>query len=935
MSGREKATYLVYQQGRDPDKLKLGNLLFFPRNPQEREPFSCPYELDDLSEWTGKPQIDADLAIDVQISHDVSGSVSLSTVFGGDVSNSRSSQLHLEGKNARRYQIDQATDFLNRVVLASPGAREWLNSRTAVSEKIYHLNKLKLGKARHPQIWLVTGIQLLSEVSLRNETNTASKGRVSVQIPPPEPVSGVASILLNNGGVGAKGTISNGATNAVKFSHKEERVWAAQFRRLKLDFVKKAAIQSSLVKEISLLDLQDLGQAGMKGDAQQELDKAAEVVDDDEVDLGDMEANITQEDWDTFDKLLNASKKRALLIGGSEKSLNGVRHDLTAMSDLLIARGFDITLCYGESATRDGIIRAWRHLIQQTSKEDAVVVYYSGHGGCAPKNSGPGLPLQYLLPTDIEESKPGDFRGILDVEVSHLARGLTNKTRNVTIILDCCHAELMSRGPFQVRFYAPVSRETLENHRRQLQESGFFDQSSFYLEGNPHSVRVVACGSDQGAYEVFISDKDQVSMGQMTRELVAVIKDAGDNIISWDAVLVHLRKVLMDPNISAFQRPQVEGEMMRALFSLDRLDYWGQLGLKQRGNNVILMGGLLAGIRDGDEYAIMPLTAVAVDPTKQIAVATVLHVMPTTSKVHVQYFGSHWKLPERSKGGAKAFPLRMIRPELGIEVLVNDTALSDRLSSRLSKSRFVHHFKTGSYEHGPLATIQQENNKLVLIHHRPRPAPILKYEILTNSNPGDAVEDAIYQVEKLAKSDHMLQMNAKPKYTLDCSSVSITMGCVQDSSPVPLPEGDRSVIEEQYVYVKIQNDGTRQVFASIFLVTGIGTISWLSRGDPSGVDILPKTTYTYGENKSNEELEGTRLVWPKSIPRSGDLDESIVVVLSSRHVDLGFLGTAYRHTTDIAGREEAEDVFDQHADQDYLKYSVYHLEFKFKPRIYV
>jgi hypothetical protein len=40
----QERTYLVYQRGFDPKKLKLGNLVVFPANPQEKDPYISPHE---------------------------------------------------------------------------------------------------------------------------------------------------------------------------------------------------------------------------------------------------------------------------------------------------------------------------------------------------------------------------------------------------------------------------------------------------------------------------------------------------------------------------------------------------------------------------------------------------------------------------------------------------------------------------------------------------------------------------------------------------------------------------------------------------------------------------------------------------------------------------------------------------------------------------
>lgn len=96
---------------------------------------------------------------------------------------------------------------------------------------------------------------------------------------------------------------------------------------------------------------------------------------------------------------------------------------------------------------------AWQVLISATSADDAVVIYYSGHGAYVefkpdewedhPKRDS----VKYIVYTDIEQSTEDDIRVILDIEMSCMLRDTTEKTRNVTIILDCYFSGRMVRGP--------------------------------------------------------------------------------------------------------------------------------------------------------------------------------------------------------------------------------------------------------------------------------------------------------------------------------------------------------------------------------------------------------------------------------------------------------------------------------------------------------
>ena len=148
--------------------------------------------------------------------------------------------------------------------------------------------------------------------------------------------------------------------------------------------------------------------------------------------------------------------KRALLIGSETYGLSGVNSDVELMAMTLERRGFEVRRHIDGDATRSGIIAAYERLVSETpvGSTEPVVVYYSGHGGRNQLDDaeerarrGAATHLHFIVPFDMESSSESDFRGILAQELSDLQRRLTERTSNVTTILDCCHSGTMSRDP--------------------------------------------------------------------------------------------------------------------------------------------------------------------------------------------------------------------------------------------------------------------------------------------------------------------------------------------------------------------------------------------------------------------------------------------------------------------------------------------------------
>ena len=125
--------------------------------------------------------------------------------------------------------------------------------------------------------------------------------------------------------------------------------------------------------------------------------------------------------------------RRALLIGSQTFGLTGCDADVALVKQLLGAQGFDpIQTLTGEAATREGIVTAVEEVIATAGGDDAVVLYYSGHGGRLAHpdwedRQAKGLPahLQFIVPWDIEASSEDDFRGLLAEELSELQWRLT------------------------------------------------------------------------------------------------------------------------------------------------------------------------------------------------------------------------------------------------------------------------------------------------------------------------------------------------------------------------------------------------------------------------------------------------------------------------------------------------------------------------------
>lgn len=118
------------------------------------------------------------------------------------------------------------------------------------------------------------------------------------------------------------------------------------------------------------------------------------------------------------------------------------------MKQILDARDFVVLTRQDQQATRDGIITVVEQVALDSKEGDTVVIYYSGHGGLAQAiraRPGQRWHFQFFVLWDFYETS--NLRGISDIKLSYCLLKLSEKTKSVIIILDCCHSALAARHP--------------------------------------------------------------------------------------------------------------------------------------------------------------------------------------------------------------------------------------------------------------------------------------------------------------------------------------------------------------------------------------------------------------------------------------------------------------------------------------------------------
>jgi hypothetical protein len=555
------------------------------------------------------------------------------------------------------------------------------------------------------------------------------------------------------------------------------------------------------------------------------------------------------------------------------------------MGNVLRERGFEIIECIGPNATRDGILGAWKNLISATTAGDTVLIYYTGHGGLVrpeEKNRDPystEQPQQYqfLVPMDYSETSDTDFRGILNVEISYMLRNTTDKTRNVTIILDCCHSGRFFRVPGQIETRArnlpEIKYHVIASFLARLQREGHFP-GDLYENGNPYAVRISASARDEVAVE-YPNSKGEWG-GALTDALIRAMGVVKDYEVSWRTILFHVSRLISIKSLT--QHPRVEGPGTRALFSLQHV-MSAALYVSLVDNSYILHGGSVVGVSKGNIYSVIPFDLEESDIAEQLPEAQVTAVYGLKAQANMTSPPS-WKSFKHQ--GALAF----LKQEMFCRLPINSPSGLKGLEEAISRSKYV---QRSTSKESVALELDSELGLVSLLHRGVRIAS----QPIENAQeaPSRSFSDILMDAERLARAQRVLGLRCERKEERLKHYVDIQVGIVENGKPSKIFQlnDDDHVKEGERVYILLENKGSTPVHASVFNINIAGYVSLITTEDPLGITLFPDDFPEILGADAFGDLRGLKMSWPDNVSKNAPIEEWLFIVLSGSPVDLRYL----------------------------------------------
>ena len=572
--------------------------------------------------------------------------------------------------------------------------------------------------------------------------------------------------------------------------------------------------------------------------------------------------------------------RRALILASQTYGLQGCDADAELMRATLSALGFECDVRTGGDATRAGIVDGVDRLAAASGPGDAAVVYYSGHGGrvarpdaAERRATGRSAYFQFIVPFDIDESGPDDFRGLLSEELSALQARLTDAytsrgaTPNVTMILDCCHSGYLARDTTLVPRFVELDAKMFPLLGIRVRASQLDPGAG--LRTNPDAVRLVACQEEQSAFEKPSARGGR--HGVLTDAFATLLDGLGDRPVSWTVAGDALRRAVQ--LVAPDQRPDVEGPDSTLLFSVEREPaIVPTVPVEHRDGTLVIEAASVLGLAAGDEVALVDAVGGA-----DVGRARVRAVVEGTATLTAD--------PSPPAGIAlRAAPRRLSlgRRRVAIDV---PGPLGDELRRGIGTSPLL------STDDGPepvFATVRGVGDGLTVQDDMGAP-------MMLAPAAGDAAgqQRVLDVLATMANGRRLRELPSGAGAARLDADVDVRFATVADGVTTDRARHGERLAVGTAVALTLANLADAPRYAWVFDVCLAGRVTLLTAAAPSGTLLEPRGRA--GDVRSVLGAAGSPLFWPGDVPAgdpagaSGARPESLVVVVADRRQDLSSL----------------------------------------------
>lgn len=307
---------------------------------------------------------------------------------------------------------------------------------------------------------------------------------------------------------------------------------------------------------------------------------------------------------------------KALLIGINSYpllpgcSLEGCENDVLRLRGLLRDKfafcDADIETLMSREATQANILAALERLIARVHPDEPAVLLYAGHGSRVPAAEADSLSgwHETLVPYDSGRDL-FDNLDILDDQLRQWLLRLTERTRCVTMLLDCCHSGTLHRdgirtmGRAIVRATPPGLGQHPATTPRGLQP-GISARPAWLPHSDRYTV-LAACRDRETAHEHTIKTAGgRLTHGALTYFLCETLQACGENI-SYRELFEHTSAAVTAQY--GEQHPVCEGAHDRLAFSRHSIESGRYaLVLSSTDEELILGVGQIHGVTVGSTW---------------------------------------------------------------------------------------------------------------------------------------------------------------------------------------------------------------------------------------------------------------------------------------------------------------------------------------------